>query len=109
MSDPHLHLHVLPPSVPPCPASELLLSDGVRGRCCVALLAGTAVGALFVGSVASTLALSEVLRLLHGGAVHQLVDIDLLGLDQRLVSRHPNDFSDLNPGFTMAKIGRAHV
>jgi hypothetical protein len=84
------------------PAYAKLLADGVLDRCGMTLLAGKAVGAPFVGSIASTLALSEVLRLLHGGAVHQLVDIDLLGLDQRLVSRHPNDFSDLNPGFTMA-------
>ena len=71
-------------------------------RCGMTLLAGKAVGAPFVGSIAATLALSEVLRLLHGGAVYQMIDIDLLSLDQRLVSQHPMDFRELNPGFTMA-------
>ena len=84
------------------PAYAKLMEDGVLDRCGMTLLAGKAVGAPFVGSIAATLALSEVLRLLHGGAVYQLIDIDLLSLDQRLVSQHPNDFADLNPGFAMA-------
>ena len=66
------------------------------------LLAGKAVGAPFVGAVAATLALSEVLRLLHGGPIHRLIDLDLLSLDQRVASRHGGDFSALNPGFTSA-------
>ena len=84
------------------PAYTKLMDDGVLDRCGMTLLAGKAVGAPFVGSIAATLALSEVLRLLHGGAVNQLIDIDLLSLDQRLVSQHPSDFRGLNPGFTMA-------
>ncbi len=84
------------------PAYTKLLADGVLDRCGMTMLAGKAVGAPFVGAIAAALALSEVLRLLHGGAVHQLIDIDLLGLDQRLVSRHPDSFAKLNPGFTMA-------
>ncbi|MBC7283586.1 hypothetical protein [Hoeflea sp.] len=84
------------------PAYAKLLTDGVLDRCGMTLLAGKAVGAPFVGSIAAALALSEVLRLLHGGTAHQLIDIDLLSLDQRLVSRHSNDFGDLNPGFLMA-------
>ena len=84
------------------PAYAKLMEDGVLDRCGMTLLAGKAVGAPFVGAIAATLALSEVLRLLHGGAIYQLIDIDLLSLDQRLVSQHPNDFADLNPGFTMA-------
>lgn len=84
------------------PAYAKLLAEGVLDRCGMTLLAGKAVGAPFVGSVAAALALSEVLRLLHGGVVHQLIDIDLLSLDQRLFSRHPDSFANLNPGFTMA-------
>lgn len=84
------------------PAYAKLLADGVLDNCGMTLLAGKAVGAPFVGSIAATLALSEVLRLLHGGVVHQLIDIDLLSLSQRLVSRHPKDFTNLNPGFVMA-------
>ena len=84
------------------PAYTKLIEDGVVDRCGMTLLAGKAVGAPFVGSIAATLALSEVLRLLHGGAICQLIDIDLLSLDQRLVSQHPMDFRELNPGFTLA-------
>lgn len=85
------------------PAYAKLLADGVLDRCGMTLLAGKAVGAPFVGSVAAALALSEVLRLLHGGIVHQLIDIDLLGLDQRIVSRHAGNFVNINPGFAMAE------
>lgn len=88
------------------PAYGKLLEDGVLDRCGMTLLASKAVGAPFVGSVAATLALSEVLRLLHGGAVYQLIDVDLLGLDQRFASRHPHDFSGVNPGFTMVADAR---
>ena len=88
------------------PAYGKLLEDGVLDRCGMTLLASKAVGAPFVGSVAATLALSEVLRLLHGGAVYQLIDLDLLGFDQRLVSRHPYDVGGVNPGFTMAADAR---
>ena len=84
------------------PAYARLMEEGVLDRCGMTLLAGKAVGAPFVGSIAATLALSEVLRLLHGGAVYQLIDIDLLSLEQRLVSQHPYDFANLNPGFSMA-------
>ena len=88
------------------PAYARLTEDGVLDRCGMTLLAGKAVGAAFVGSIAATLVLSEVLRLLHGGAVYQLIDIDLLSLDQRLASRHSNGFENLNPGFTMAADAR---
>lgn len=85
------------------PAYAKLMADGVLDRCGMTLLAGKAVGAPFVGSIAATLALSEVLRVLHGGPIHQLIDLDLLSLDQRVASRHPSDFGGLNPGFTLAE------
>jgi len=84
------------------PAYAKLMADGVLDRCGMTLLAGKAVGAPFVGSIAATLALSEVLRVLHGGQVHQLIDLDLLSLDQRVASRHLDDFGRLNPGFALA-------
>jgi hypothetical protein len=84
------------------PAYAKLMADGVLDRCGMTLLAGKAVGAPFVGSIAATLALSEVLRLLHGGPVHQLIDLDLLSLDQRVALRHQGDFDGLNPGFLNA-------
>ena len=84
------------------PAYTKLLSDNILDQCGVTLLAGKAVGAPFVGAVAATLALSEVLRALHGGGVHQMIDLDLMSVDHRVVSRHPRDFSRWNPGFTAA-------
>jgi hypothetical protein len=59
------------------PAYAKLIAEGVLDRCGMTLLAGKAVGAPFVGSIAATLALSEVLRLLHGGPVHRLIDVGL--------------------------------
>lgn len=84
------------------PAYQGLLSDGVLDQCGVTLLAGKAVGAPFVGSVAATLVLSEVLRPLHGGGVHQVIDVDLLSLEHRIASRNPRDFCGWNPGFSRA-------
>jgi hypothetical protein len=87
-------------SVEEQPAYARLLAEGSLDRCGMTLLAGKAVGAPFVGAFASALALSEVLRLLHGGPVHQLIEVDLLSLDQRVVLTHCRDFNWLNPGFT---------
>ncbi len=84
------------------PAYEKLMADGVLDRCGMTLLAGKAVGAPFVGAVAGALALSEILRLLHGGPVHRLIDLDLLGLAHRTVVDAGNALANLNPGFTMA-------
>lgn len=81
------------------PAYSRLQDEGILDRCGMTLLAGKAVGAPFVGAVAASLALAEVLRLLHGGGVHQVIDIDLLALDQRVVCVNPRDFDTLNPGF----------
>jgi hypothetical protein len=81
------------------PAYSRLQDEGVLDRCGMTLLAGKAVGAPFVGAVAATLSLAEILRLLHGGGVHQVIDIDLLALDQRVVCPNPRDFSAFNPGF----------
>ncbi len=84
------------------PAYQNLLEDATLDRCGVTLLAGKAVGAPFVGAVAACFALSEVLRLLHGGPVHELLDIDLQALDQRSTVPHPYDFAHMNPGYVSA-------
>ncbi|MEO5925674.1 MAG: thiamine biosynthesis protein ThiF [Bryobacteraceae bacterium] len=81
------------------PGYQKLLADGDLDQCGVTLLAGKAVGAPFVGSIAACLALSEILRLLHGGRIHQLIDLDLKGMEHRNVVLHPADFSAINPGF----------
>jgi hypothetical protein len=67
------------------------------------LLAGKAVGAPFVGAVAATLALSEFLRLLHGGPVHRLIDLDLLGVEHRTMVPASDALASLNPGYSLAK------
>ena len=85
------------------PAYQRLLREGTLDQCGMTMLAGRAVGAPFVGAVAATLALSEILRHLHGECVHQMIDLDLLGLDQRLALQHQQGFDGLNPGFTEAE------
>lgn len=81
------------------PAYKGMLASGALDRCGVTLLAGKAVGAPFVGAVAATLAVSEVLRLLHGGAVHELIDLDLKAPEYRNAVLTRQDFSTLNPGY----------
>lgn len=91
-----------PEQAPTQPGYQKLLAEGVLDRCGVTLLAGKAVGAPFVGAVAATLAVAEVLRLLHGGGLHSVIDLDLQSIDHRSVVPHPNDWSALNPGFVLA-------
>lgn len=83
-------------------AYQDLLKRGALDQCGVTLLAGKAVGAPFVGAVAATLAVSEILRLLHGGALTQLADLDLLNMEHRVVVPQSRDFSAFNPGYTAA-------
>jgi hypothetical protein len=84
------------------PAYEKLLNESELDRCGITLLAGKAVGAPFVGAVAACLAISEILRLLHGGTLHQLIDLDLQSVEHRSVVPHPFDFTKLNPGYVVA-------
>ena len=84
------------------PAYQEMLKNRELDRCGVTLLAGKAVGAPFVGTVAATLALSQVLRLLHGETLYQLIDLDLLSVEHRLAVPNPKSFLSLNPGYTTA-------
>ena len=77
-----------------------MLAEGALDRCGMTLLAGNAVGAPFVGAVVANSALSEVLRLPHGGPIHRLIDLDQRSLDQCVASW--GDFSGLNPGVVLA-------
>jgi hypothetical protein len=83
-------------------AYQKMLTDGDLDRCGVTLLAGKAVGAPFVGAVAACIVLSEVLRLLHGGPLHQVVEFDLKSIEQRSAVLRPDGFGDFNPGFLSA-------
>lgn len=84
-------------------AYQRLLADGMLDRCGVTLLAGKAVGAPFVGAVAATLVVSQVLRLLHGAPIDQLIDLDLQSVDHRVVVPQRLDFTNLNPGYLRAR------
>jgi hypothetical protein len=86
------------------PAYERMLRRGELDRCGVALLAGKAVGAPFVGASAATLAIAEVLRLLHGGPVHELIDLDLKSPEYRSTVVNARDFGALNPGYAPARV-----
>lgn len=79
------------------PAHKGMLASGELDRCGVTLFAGKAVGAPFVGAAA--LALGEVLRLQHGGTVHELIDLDLKAPEYRSAVPTPLDFSTFNPGY----------
>jgi hypothetical protein len=92
----------VPEDVQMRPGYQELFKSGELDRCGVTLLAGKAVGAPFVGAVAATLALSEILRLLHGGALHESIDLDLQAVDYRTAVAHSYDFSRLNPGYIVA-------
>jgi hypothetical protein len=85
------------------PAYNGMLKRGELDRCGVTLLAGKAVGAPFVGATAATLVIAEVLRLLHGGPVHELIDLDLKSPEYRSTVLNAQDFGTLNPGYAHAR------
>jgi len=74
------------------------LRDGGVDDCGLARLAGTAVGAPFVGTVAGVLMLGQILRLLHGDQVDAVIDLDLQALDARRAVPSAIPLV-LNPGF----------
>jgi hypothetical protein len=80
-------------------AYQKLLKDGRLDQCGVTLLAGKAVGAPFVGTVAAALAISELLRHLHDGVMHQLIDLDLVAVGHQHAVVQARDFSGFNPGY----------
>jgi hypothetical protein len=84
------------------PAYARMLERGELDRCGVTLLAGKAVGAPFVGTAAATLAIAELLRLLHGGPLHELIDLDLKFPEYRSAVLMQHDFSALNRGYVLA-------
>jgi hypothetical protein len=84
------------------PAYQQMLAEGIVDRCGMTMLAGKAVGAPFVGSVAATLVISQLLRLLHGGTIDALVDLDLRSVEHRNVVPTRHDFGAFNPGYVSA-------
>lgn len=112
-----MRLHVLPGSRPAeeiwqvdenhkgdydRPAYHRLIESGTLNRCGTVQLANKAVGAPFVGAVAASLVLSELLIVLHGGRTRELIDLDLLAIEHRSSMLSPSDFLKINPGYTRA-------
>jgi len=81
------------------PAYKKLLDSNVLDQCGITLLAGKAIGAPFVGAVAACLAISEVLRFLHGGSMNELIDVNLLSVENRTVVSQKKNFEEFNFGF----------
>ena len=51
--------------------------DETAVRCGMVDIAGVTVGAAFVGTIASTLVVADILRLLHGGTSYSVISLDL--------------------------------
>lgn len=80
------------------PAYQSLAQKGMD-RCGLVEIAGRSVGASFVGAVTSALAIAEILRLVHGESMHEVIDGDLRSsgiLSTVLPNR--TDLAPFNPG-----------
>jgi len=66
-------------------------------RCGTVRLAGRSIGAPFVGAVASSLVIAELLRLVMGGRRYELVSCHLRDLTSRTVERG-SPWQACNPG-----------
>ena len=78
------------------------LSDG-EIECGVIEMAGRSVGAAFVGCVAATLALSEILRALCGGPRFEVLSLSLRSPRQVQAVRNTREDLPTNPGFVFAR------
>ena len=83
------------------PAYGDLMARGVD-QCGVTMLAGKAVGAPFVGMTAAAFSLAEILRLLNGGSVFGVHDLDLKCPSNRVSIERETQLSAFNPGFVSA-------
>jgi hypothetical protein len=81
------------------PAYQRLSKNGMDD-CGLVQIASRTVGAPFVGTVAATLVISEVLRLLNGGPTTEVIDMTLRHMESREVVTSTRGVKDFNPGFT---------
>jgi len=88
------------------PAYRSLAATGAD-VCGVTQLAGRTVGAPFVGAVAGTVVISELVRLVNGAHGHDLVDGHLRNLGYRTVVQAATP-TLLNPGCTDAAAATSH-
>ncbi len=81
------------------PAYQALAAEGYDS-CGLTLLAGSSVGASFVGAVTSTLVIAELLRIAIGESPHEVLDGDLrnTAFCRAVFSRLPQ--TPFNPGLT---------
>lgn len=84
-------------SIGKAPGYQRLKEMGIDD-CGLAQLAGTAVGAPFVGSIAGVLMLGQILRLLHGDVLDAVIDFDLRALSARRAVGNSVSIQH-NPGF----------
>ena len=78
------------------------LTDG-EIRCGIIEVAGTSIGAAFVGCVAATLVLSEFLRSLAGGPRIEVLGVTLRSPHKPQVSTNTVEGTATNPGFVRAR------
>ena len=78
------------------------LTDG-EIRCGIIEVAGTSAGAAFVGCVAATFVLSEVLRTLVGGARFEVLGVSLRSPHMPQVSKNTLERAPTNSGFVRAR------
>jgi hypothetical protein len=71
-------------------------------RCGILEIAGKSVGAAFVGCVAATLCLGEVLRVLAGGDSYAVIDISLKTVHHLKAAVNENSGPFVNPGYVVA-------
>ena len=80
-------------------AYNRLAQDGMD-QCGLLQLATRTVGASFVGTVAASLAVSEIMRRLHGGISLEVLDLNLRDSASRESVRSSNDHRVASPAFT---------
>ena len=76
--------------------------DETAARCGMLDIAGVTVGAAFVGTIASTFVVSDILRLLHGGETYAVITLDLRSPAGIQAPRSDCDDSPLPP-YTWAR------
>lgn len=84
------------------PAYRALAEKGVE-RCGLVQLAGRTVGAPFVGALAGSLVVAELVRMANGGPSTSMLDMHLRSPDQVHAVLQPESFG-FNPGSTPARI-----
>lgn len=72
-------------------------------RCGVVELAGAAAAAAFVGATAASLAVADLLRLLHGGQQYAVLGVDLRSPGEASVAMAETPEPDFNPGYTSVR------